>query len=286
MDPDRSVITDRSAPPPRILVADDEWMMLDLLKRFLSSKGYEVIPARDGKQALELFKANSVDLIITDLRMPRMDGLQLLKAVKDSDRRLPVLFISGFGDAETVVTALKAGAENFLAKPLDLERLQAVVEQTLNLACVKPRGQRSNPSMRQSTYLEAPSHPGQIGEMIYQLALSAVAVGFAQRDLENNIKVALAEALTNAMEHGNGWDAGKNVAVECDISCDELKISVQDQGEGFDHQQVLDPTRDENLLVERGRGVFLMHTIMDQVYYNQSGNQVTLVKLRPNHETG
>ena len=106
-------------------------------------------------------------------------------------------------------------------------------------------------------------------------------MGFAQRDLENNVKVALAEALTNAMEHGNGWDPDKKVSVECDISCDQLKVSITDQGPGFDHQKLCDPTLDEHLLVERGRGVFLMNTIMDQVYYNQAGNQVTLIKRRP-----
>jgi DNA-binding response OmpR family regulator len=280
MNSDKPKITQQPCSPARILVVDDEWMMLDLLERFLGEQGYEVISARDGKQALDIFRDNACDLLITDMRMPRMDGLQLLKAVKDADHRLPVVFISGFGEAETVVEALKAGAENFLAKPLDLERLKRVIEQILSLACIKPKTLPTSSSMRQTTHLEAPSHPEHIGEMVYQLALSAVAVGFAQRDMDNNLKVALAEALTNAMEHGNQWDPGKKVSVESNISCDQLEVSVRDQGKGFDHRQLCDPTLDVHLLVERGRGVFLMNTIMDRVYFNQAGNQVTLVKTR------
>lgn len=280
MNSNKLKIIQQPCSPTRILVVDDELMMLDLLERFLGDQGYEVISARDGKQALDIFRANSCDLIITDMRMPRMDGLQLLKAVKDADSRLPVVFISGFGEAETVVEALKAGAENFLAKPLDLEHLKKVIEQIVSLAGIKPKSSPPSSSIRQTTHLEAPSHPGHIGEMVYQLALSAVAVGFAQRDMDNNLKVALAEALTNAMEHGNQWDPAKKVSVESNISRDQLEVSVRDQGEGFDHRQLCDPTLDVHLLVERGRGVFLMNTIMDRVYFNQAGNQVTLVKLR------
>lgn len=279
-------LADLSNSPVRILVADDEEVMLEVLQRFLGAKGYQVLTARDGREALEVFHSQACDLIITDMRMPHLDGLQLLGAVKEVNPRMPVIFISGYGDAETVVAALKTGAENFLAKPLDLEQLLRVVKQTLFLACIRPRHREVLPHMRQSTYLVAPSRAEHIRELIYQSALSAVAVGFAERDLDNGLKLALAEALTNAMEHGNGWDPDKKVILEAEVSPQEFKVTVTDQGSGFNYRSLGNPTRSEQLLAERGRGVFIMHAVMDEVLYNSQGTQVTLIKRRSAAQPG
>jgi len=262
---------------PRILVVDDEPMMTQLLQRCLEDKGYRISTAADGREALGLLKADDYDLLITDVRMPRLDGLQLLKAAKDLFPRLPVIFISGYGEAETVVAALKAGAENFLAKPLDLETLERVVEQTLAMASLPPR-RCLLPTILQKTLIEAPSRVECVQDVVYQLALSAVAVGFASPDLDSNLRLALVEAITNAMEHGNKWDENKRVRVFAEMTSGQLKVTVADQGGGFDHRELTNPTDSERLLAERGRGVFLINSIMDQVLYNGAGNEVTLIK--------
>jgi CheY-like chemotaxis protein len=266
--------------PAKILVVDDEAAITDLLQVCLAEKGYAVSTAANGKEALEALRAEEFDLIITDLRMPRLDGLQLLKAAKDINPRLPVIFISGYGEAKTVVAALKAGAENFLAKPLDLALLEQVVEQTLALACLQPR-RCPLPTISQETRLEAPSRPECVQDLVYQLALSAVAVGFASPDLDSNLKLALVEAVTNAMEHGNNWDEKKLVQISAVLSRGEMKVTIKDQGPGFNHRKLMNPTTSEHLLTERGRGVFLVSAIMDEVVYNQAGNQVTLIKRKP-----
>jgi len=273
-------LSEPSQGPFCLLVADDEPTMRELLQRFLGDKGYQVLTAAHGREALEVLGGHTCHLVITDLRMPQLDGMQLLLAIKESNPRLPVIFISGYGDTETVVAALKAGAENFLPKPLDLRKLHQAVQQTLALSCIQPRPQAITPNVRQVTYVEAPSQPEQIRHLLYQLALSAVAVGFAPVDLEGSLKVALAEALTNAMEHGNSWDQDKRVILEAEVSCQEMRVTVRDQGPGFDYRALGDPTQGDRLLAERGRGVFIMHAVMDEVQFNESGNQVTLIKRR------
>ncbi len=261
----------------RIMVVDDEPMMTQLLGRFLKEKGYQVGTAADGREALEELKSREYHLLITDVRMPYLDGLQLLKAAKDLFPRLPVIFISGYGEAETVVAALKAGADNFLAKPLDLEVLERVVEQSLAMASLAPK-RCALPSIVQKTQITAPSRAECMQDIIYQLALSAVAVGFASPDLDSNLKLALVEAITNAMEHGNRWDEGQQVRITAEMSANQLKVTVSDLGAGFDHRKLTNPTDRERLLAERGRGVFLINSIMDQVLYNPAGNEVTLIK--------
>lgn len=262
-----------------ILVVDDESMIIELLARLLSEKGYEVSTAVDGREALEFLRGHTCDLVISDVRMPHLDGMQLLKAIKDMNPRLPVIMISGYDEAAVVVHALKAGAENFLAKPLDLDILDQVVSKTLSLACIRPKG-CALPAVCQTTHMRAPSSPGCVQDLVYQISLSAVAVGFAKHDLENNLKLALAEAITNAMEHGNGWDESKFVEVEIVLDSGRMQATVSDQGPGFNHGRMLNPTSNEHLLSERGRGIFLANAIMDEVIYNQAGNQVTLVKRR------
>ena len=264
----------------RILVADDEDLVRDLLHRYLDKLGYEVVLAEDGVQALALYQQQPVDLVLSDVRMPHLDGLKLLVALKDLNPRLPVVLISGHGEVETVVKALKAGADNFLAKPLRMDSLARVVEQSLSVAWSAPHGLSKGMNVRQTTRISAPSHKEMVREVVQVVAQSAVSTGYAQYDLDNNLKLALVEAVTNAMEHGNRWDDKLMVVVQAETTAELLQVSIADQGPGFDVRALPDPTCEDHLVCERGRGVFLMRAIMDQVSYSTSGNCVTLAKWR------
>ncbi len=264
----------------RLLVVDDEESVLDMLSRFLTRKGYLVTTATNGRTALELFRDQPFDLVLSDVRMPVITGLQLLRAVKDINPRVPVILISGYGDVETVVQALKNGAENFLSKPLKMSLLERVLEQALAISCIRPGATQLQTDLCQITQIKVASRSEYITEVVYQISLSAVAVGFAEYDLDNNLKLALVEALTNAMEHGNGWDQNKLVKVEAKLRRESLEVTIEDQGSGFDFSHCQDPTSDENLLSERGRGIFLMQAIMDQVEFTPPGNRVTMTKHR------
>jgi FixJ family two-component response regulator len=266
---------------PRLLVADDEWNVVELLVSFLGEKGYQVSPAYDGREALDLFNNQPFDLVLSDLRMPTIGGLQLLEEMKRTKPQVPVVLISGYGDIETVVKALKAGAENFLSKPLRMDALEWVIKQSLAISSVRPDAARVRGDIHQTTHIETPSRVAYIPDIVYQIASSAVAVGFCQHDLDSNVKLALVEALTNAIEHGNQRQRGKMVKVDASLTSGTLKVTIADEGPGFDHKNQADPTSEENLLSERGRGIFLMRSIMDDVHYNEAGNAVTLLKHRP-----
>ena len=97
------------------------------------------------------------------------------------------------------------------------------------------------------------------------------------RKLNLNFRVGLTEALSNAMMYGNGHDPSKNVVVEVVMSQGCLQATVRDQGTGFDPTSVPDPTLPENLSRSCGRGLFLMRELLDEVSYNDRGNEVTLV---------
>lgn len=132
----------------------------------------------------------------------------------------------------------------------------------------------------QDTRLEIPSQPDSIDLAMDQITASALASGFANRRLDHSLRLALVEALTNAMEHGNQWDPGLIVRLRVRAGPTELRVSIQDQGTGFDWRALPDPTRPQRLTRERGRGAFLMRAAMDRVEFNACGNRVTLAKSR------
>lgn len=96
------------------------------------------------------------------------------------------------------------------------------------------------------------------------------------------IKLALEEALANAIKHGNASDPAKRIVFEFEVDPERVRFSVEDEGGGFDPADVPDPTLDENLEKPSGRGVMLMRAYMNEVDFNDAGNRVTLVKRRSN----
>jgi len=106
-----------------ILVVDDEPNYLVVLSELLKEEGYEVITAQRGEDGLKIVAETDLDLVITDMRMPGMDGLELLQEIKSSHKDLPVIMITAFGEVEKAVVAMKAGAYNYLAKPFNNDEL-------------------------------------------------------------------------------------------------------------------------------------------------------------------
>ena len=94
------------------------------------------------------------------------------------------------------------------------------------------------------------------------------------------VRLALEEALVNAIKHGNGMDPGKQVHVDCSFTDDRVTIVIEDEGTGFDVTDVPDPTMEENLDKPGGRGIMLMRSFMNQVEYNDAGNRLVLEKVR------
>ena len=120
-------------PPERkqILVVDDEANLRRVLAAQLTRDGYEVHVAEDGEAGLALLRENHIDLVITDLRMPKIDGMDLLRAALRDDPARPVLMMTAHGTVETAVEALKTGAFDYLTKPFDQEEVRIVVRKAL-----------------------------------------------------------------------------------------------------------------------------------------------------------
>lgn len=140
----------------KILVIDDERAIRNTLKEILGDEGHTVDVAEDGKKGMEKARQNEYDLIFSDVKMPEIDGIELLTALKQTADEnsyvdCPIVMISGHGDIETAVEALKKGAYDFIEKPLDLNRLLITIKNALeqkNLRVEVGRGKQEISSLR------------------------------------------------------------------------------------------------------------------------------------------
>ncbi len=123
----------------KLLIIDDERGIRNTLREILADEGHEVEIAENGKQGLEMAQAKAFDLIFSDIKMPEMDGIEVLKALKEGEEAIdtPIVMISGHGDVETAVQALKLGAYDFLLKPLDLNRILITTKNALESKSLK-----------------------------------------------------------------------------------------------------------------------------------------------------
>ena len=112
----------------KLLIIDDERPILEMLEISLASEGYDVFTAESGKAGLEIFGRENPKLILTDIKMPGMDGVEVLKRIKEKDSEAEVIVITGHGDMDSAVAALRCGASDFLTKPIKDEVLMLVLE--------------------------------------------------------------------------------------------------------------------------------------------------------------
>lgn len=110
-----------------ILIIDDEESQLQSLKTFLSKRGFKIFTSNNGEDALQIVKANNVDITFTDFKMPGWDGLTTLKKIKEVNPEIDVIVMTAFGTIENAVELMKAGAYDFLTKPIDLDQLESIL---------------------------------------------------------------------------------------------------------------------------------------------------------------
>ena len=136
MNPDGQNMDDVDAPsvrPSRILVVDDEVVIRALLNEILSEEGYEVTTASGGSQAISILDQDRFDLIITDIMMPEVDGMEVLLYARRIDPKCPVIMITGYPSAETIERLTSLGASDYITKPFSPDLIKQTVGKILEL---------------------------------------------------------------------------------------------------------------------------------------------------------
>ena len=126
---------------PTVLIVDDEPMILHSLKGLLSDEGFEILTAPNGYECLKTIENESPDLVLLDIWMPGIDGIETLKEIKKIQASLPVIMISGHGNIDTAVTATKYGAFSFIEKPISIDKVIVAINNALNFRKLEEENQ-------------------------------------------------------------------------------------------------------------------------------------------------
>src|SRR5438876_1503212 len=129
----RPVADNSNLKGPRLLIVDDDAGQRSLLDSFLKSQGFDTVPVASGENALEVLRRGGISMMISDVRMPGMSGLETLRQARQEHSVLPVLLVTAYADIREAVGAMRDGAVNYLSKPIGLDELLASVRQATGL---------------------------------------------------------------------------------------------------------------------------------------------------------
>ena len=121
----------------RLLIVDDELILTKALSRYLNSEGYETVAANNGAEAIELLKGERFDVMLTDLNMPGMDGLELIKTAQTLSPHMATIIMTGFGSIGSAVEAMKAGAFHYVTKPFELDDIGLLIKKAIEHSNLK-----------------------------------------------------------------------------------------------------------------------------------------------------
>jgi CheY-like chemotaxis protein/anti-sigma regulatory factor (Ser/Thr protein kinase) len=264
--------------------------------------------ANDGAEALERLARSPVELVVSDLIMPEVNGLELVKRVKEDFPLIPVILMTSKGNEQIAVEALQSGAASYTPKSVLAKSLLDTVNTVLSVSNQEKSQARLLRFLSKSqSEFKLENDSSLIPPLIGFLQDNATRMGICDDRDRVRVGVALDEALVNALYHGNLELSSqlrdsdqkryrdliaerqksspyqqRRIHVEANLSSKEFAISIRDEGPGFDPSSLPDPTDPANIESLGGRGVMLMRTFMDEVKFNEHGNQVTLVKRQKN----
>jgi CheY-like chemotaxis protein len=288
-----------------VLVVDDSAVDRRLAGSFLEKTGdISVIYATNGHEALAAIPQHFPDLVLTDLQMPEMDGLELTKEIRARHPGVPVILMTAFGSEEIAIQALQRGAASYVPKKELAQELATTVDNVLAVARAERGHQRLLERMtRIEHHFLLENDATLVSPLIGHLQEHLARMRLCDETGLIRVGIALHEALINAIYHGN-MEVSSNlkekddqayrklveertqqspyrdrrVFVSASVSSSKATYVIRDQGKGFDVNNQPDPLDPGNVDKVSGRGLMLIRTFMDKVYHNETGSEITMVK--------
>jgi CheY-like chemotaxis protein len=289
-----------------VLVVDDSPTQALEVRQRLVRSGFSVQTAGDGLAALASIEQSRPDVVLTDLRMPQLDGLELVRRIRHDFPGLPVVLMTAHGTEEIAMQALRSGAAGYVAKrnlPRDLSRTLENVLALIRASSAQQQLMECFAETSSCFVLDNDSSlvPPLVGRLQQQLSRTQLF----NENVLLRVSLALREALLNAIEHGNlelsselrerDDDSylqelrrrreldpyrSRRVMLSARETRDSVTYVVRDEGPGYNVAALPDPTDPHNLEKCSGRGLLLIRAFMDEVSHNPSGNEITLIKRR------
>ncbi|MGI9167093.1 MAG: ATP-binding protein [Pyrinomonadaceae bacterium] len=261
----------------RILIVDNNDELRAILEKVLGTLGHAVVVTGEREEALAREDLDQFDLIISDLSEDLGSPGTIEHPVGELQRKHLLVPIASNGSDQDVIKAFKMGAANFHRLPYNRDELREIVEQTLAHKLHYVDDPSLLPYIHEKIEFELPSDLSLMNGVLQYLLGRVAKLGLIKPE-RSNLFIALDEAFVNAVKHGNKSDPTKLVRITAELSPKEASFTVEDEGQGFNVQEIPDPCDPANLFKTSGRGVLLIYNIMDEVEYNAQGNRVKMVK--------
>ena len=266
----------------RIVVLCEDRTNAQKIRQTFEPTGYALKLFHSNHRLLTWLSQHPADLVLIDAG----DGAHTPEKIFQIRNRfplMPILLVANGCDRRVLERSIQAGANHFVGDISEPKQVAAVIDRLLQFRLEHLRYVKVLPHMKTTLRLELPSDLELLGGTVYYLTEELFKHGLISLE-QINVKIALVEALTNAMEHGNKFDPNKKVYVQADFDYEKAVFDIRDEGEGFDFEGLPDPTQKEFLYKPRGRGVYMMRQFMDEVIFHPPGNRVTLIKRRAVNE--
>lgn len=290
----------------KILIVEDDCATRMFMVKAVKDIGHEVKAAADGLEGLAVFKDFQPEIVFSDIKMPKMDGLAMLEKIREKHPDVLVIMNSTLDSPEYTLRALRLQANDYLVKPVEVKDVRAILAKYSEILTNRSRDREIVGRIyRRDLGMRIDNQLGQIGKIVNRLMQETEHRLSLQERF--GIHLGLVEILTNAIEHGNleisykektramegapdDWtnliqqrlqtEPYSNRTVNIDFRLDQNNCEwvITDEGPGFNWGALPDPLDPENLLAAHGRGVMLTRLRFDEVAYVGRGNQVRLTK--------
>ncbi|GBF51575.1 response regulator receiver domain protein [Leptospira ryugenii] len=288
----------------KILFVDDEENIRELFQEYFK-KDYEITLAENGQEALDISLSQTFDLIISDISLPKINGIQFIKKLRFEGKATPFIVITGDSDIQLAIDLFRLGAVDFFLKPFRMEalrlRIQKYESADTDTYCLFQNHEIVYDQLHlKMTFLARIKNINKyVGLILNQISPNPKI----KEDDLLNIKIVLYELLSNAIEHGCAGISYKekqsilqanqdyfglvdnkckendsHIHVVLKYDADELILSIADEGDGFNPADIPSPIENPDANLVNGRGIFLVRMNVDNLYYNEKGNEVTFHK--------
>ena len=277
--------TEVAAKAKRVLIAEDDVTLATALAKLLEQAGFESTAAFNGREALDELERQNYDLLVLDIRMPIMDGFQVMENLQKTTRRPKVIVITADTAQETVLQAMKEQVYQFVPKPFSLRALVQMVGNALHENVPPIEVISAKPHWVE---LLVPCHR-ETAERITQFI--GQIKGDLPQEVRDSVGQAFREMLLNAVEWGGRFDPTRKVRIAYLRANRMLMYRIADPGAGFTFKELAhaavahpgDPiahvkVREEKGLRPGGFGILLASSIVDELIYNERHNEVVLIK--------
>ncbi len=288
----------------KILVVDDDDTMRRLLERVLTKADFQVLTAENGRKGWEIFEREKPFLVFSDVEMPEMDGLELLRKIKKKSPQTIVVVMTSYGSEDRVIAVLKLGGDNYLKKPFEISEIHSLANRYKEFSEEKDLFHQAAARVDLlNMNLTLENNLG-IASSASKFLIQQLAPFLFGEDL-TSIRLGLFEMLLNAIEHGNleiDYETKtealhknefldlfeqrrkdprfikRRIFVDMEVTQGACRVDVRDQGNGFDWSRWIERRSSDSILATHGRGIMMTQLYFDNIVYNTSGNQVTLIK--------